>query len=118
MSYYKDRYEKMYQPAVQSAKQGPGYDPRQAKRDRQQADWMRTAGNLAPAAGAAAGMGIGALAGGVPGAGIGGMIGGGLGQAAGSLMGGFADQKTSKYDEADAEQAARFALLREMMGQM
>lgn len=116
----------MYSPAVKAAGQGPGYDPREAERERKKADWMRTAGSMAPAAGGAIGMGIGALAGGlpsagigaVPGAAIGGAIGGGIGTVAQGLMGGMADSKTSQYDEADYKQAARLAMVREMMGQM
>lgn len=92
---------------------------------RGEADFLHFLGSIAPAAGGALGMGIGALAGGLPtggigagpGAALGGAIGGGLGQLGGALANSGGDAVTADTDRANADKASRrAALMNVLMG--
>lgn len=95
------------------------------KRKDEQADWMRFAGDIAPAAGSVlGGIGGGLLGtfaapgiGTAAGAGLGASIGGGLGSMAGTALNSGADQMTSGYEDEEAnKRAQRDAMLATLMG--
>lgn len=69
------------------------------QRRRKQSDLLHFLGSMAPAAGGALGMGIGAIAGGgLPGAALGGAIGGGIGQLAGGGLNYAGSEETQQDD--------------------
>lgn len=95
------------------------------KRKDEQADWMRFAGDIAPAAGSVlGGIGGGLLGtfaapgiGTAAGAGLGASIGGGLGSMAGTALNSGADMQTSGYEDEEAnKRAQRDAMLATLMG--